>query len=807
MVQRAVSRFLPPAAKSFLAAGLVAVGAFAPAILHAQSSDPFAIDKDLTFKKAVEAEKDGPGLSVIEVDGHELARMVELKWIDGELAILAESAETAGLPLVAGSTGYLKLSELEIARFDFNRITQRLSVKNFRRGDGPNNVNVARRDFDPGQTAPLLAGIVDYSLTGTVSGGRTQVGAFVAPRVTFGNFNLGTAFTYRSDAGSDRPDIVRLDTTATMALPGKALVLRAGDVITSGSEVQRPLRVGGLQIGTDFALRPDIITNPLPQFEGQVAVPTSVDLIVNDRRFQASEIEAGDFRVHNIPVAAGRGEVSVVLRDELGRESVQTTQIYVAPEMLAKGITEWGATMGWVRRRFGTASNDYRDLVGTFFIRRGLSKSLSVGASGEVGLGVWNIGMQAQATLGHIAMAHGEVRYSKTSTGSGALFKLGIESMGSGISGRIEAIAPTPGYRDIAAQSGDGSVPRQLIGSVDFDLGQTTRFQLSATRLTRAAEPLLGRRSEKTTVIRASARHELRSTVSLSADVSYRRNRGRSEFVAGLNIAIRFGPRSSASAALRHSANEKIAGQLSYFRPDTEIGQTGYAAHAKLGASSRLSATAAYRAPFARVSADAEYVAGRLAARARAEGSLVLADNRLFARDRASEAYALVRTGNVGGVTVTHEHREVGTSDKSGRLLVTRVTPLVPMQFDVAPDKLPTVAVARSTYRRMQAARGGVVLVDMDIEAYRSVLLRVVDANGDPLPVGSSIVALPSGREYMVAFDGLVDFNGLSDDTEIAVAADLARECRTQLPGLDPDSFDMPELAVRCTASTIAVAD
>ena len=801
-------RSLLPAAKPLIAAGLVAAGALAvPAIAYAQADDPFAIDKGLTFSTAIEAEKQGPGLSVILVDGLEQKRMVELKWIDGELAILSESAETAGLPIAPGASGFIKLSDLEIANFAFDRVTQRLTVKKFRRGDGPNDVNVARRNYDPGERAPLLAGIIDYNLSATVSGGKTQVGAYVAPRVTYGNFNLGSAFAFRSDPGANASKMVRLDTTATLALPEKALVARAGDVITSGSDGQRAVRVGGIQIGTDYGLRPDIITNPLPQFAGQVAVPTSVDLIINDRRFQTSEIEAGDFRVHNIPMAAGRGEVAVVLRDELGRETVQTAQIYVAPDMLAKGHTEWGATMGWVRRRYGTISNDYRDLVGTFFVRRGLSKSLSVGVSGEVGNGVWNVGGQAQATIAHLAMVYGEVRYSHTSTASGTLFRGGVESMGRGVSARLEAVIPSAGYRDIAAQAGDGRVPRQLIGSVDFDLAQTTRFQLSATRVTRPAEPLRGRDRETTTVLRMAARHELSKRMTLTGDVSYRRNEGRGEIVAGLNLNVRFGPRSSATASVRHNRSEKIAGQFSYFRPDTEIGELGYAAHARLGKNERLAASVAYRAPFARFAADAEYAAGNLAARARVEGSLVIADNRVFARDRASDAYALVRTGNVGGVTVTHEHREVGKSDKGGRLLVTRVTPLVPMKFDVAPDKLPAEAVARSTFRRMQASRGGVVLVDMDIEAYRSVLMRVVDEAGEPLDVGSTIVSLPSGREYMVAFDGLVDFNGLSSDTAIALGADTGKGCQTALPTFDLDSFDMPELVARCTSRTIALKD
>ena len=803
-----MSRSLPIAARPLIAATLVAAGALAaPASLHAQSSDPFAIDKGLTFQRAVIAEQEGPGLSVIVIDGIEAKRMVELKWVDGELAILAESAVTAGLPVDTAASGYIKLSQIEIAKFEFDRVTQRLMVKNYRKGDGPNDVNVARRNYDGGDRAPLLAGIVDYSLTASHSGGKTQVGAFVSPRVTYGNFNLGGAFTYRSNPGEDRAKLVRLDTTAELAIPQKAMVVRAGDVITAGSDAQRNLRVGGIQIGTDYALRPDIITNPLPQFAGQVAVPTSVDLIVNDRRFDTAEIEAGDFRVHNIPMAAGRGEVSVVLRDELGRETVQTAQFYIAPDMLDKGLTEWGATMGWVRRRYGTISNDYRDLVGTFFVRRGLSKSLSVGVSGEVGNGVWNLGAQAQATIANLALVYGEVRYSHTSRESGTLFKGGIESSGRGISGRIEAVVPSKGYRDIAAQSGDGRVPTQLIGSVDFDLAKTTRLQLSATRLTRPADLDLARPSNTTTVLRAAARHELNNRMTLTGDVSYRKSAGRGEFIAGINLNVRFGPRTSGTAAIRHSRDEDIAGQFSYYRPDTEVGQFGYAAHAYAGRNERLAGTIAYRAPFARLSADAEYASGNVAMRARVDGALVIADNRVFARDRSSEAYALVRTGDVEGVTVTHEHREVGKSDKGGRLLVSRVTPLVPMQFDIAPDKLPAEAVARSTFRRMRASRGGVVLVDMDIEAYRSVLLRVVDEQGEPLPVGSKVVAMPSGREYMVAFDGLVDFNGLSKDESIALGADLGGDCRTQLPVFDLESFDMPEVAVRCTSRTIALKD
>jgi len=86
-------------------------------------------------------------------------------------------------------------------------------------------------------------------------------------------------------------------------------------------------------------------------------------------------------------------------------------------------------------------------------------------------------------------------------------------------------------------------------------------------------------------------------------------------------------------------------------------------------------------------------------------------------------------------------------------------------------------------------------------------LLRVIDEQGQPLPVGSKIVSMPSGREYMVAFDGLVDFNGLSDDKWIAPGPGMADDCRTALPKFDLESFEMPDLVARCTSSTIALRD
>lgn len=806
-VNPSMLRLPSTAAKGTLAAFWVAATlVFAPGNAAAQSSDPFAISKELTLEAARGADREGPGLSLALVDGRELSRMVELRWEGDELAIDVDSAEMAGLPVPGGAAGFVKLSALEIASWEFDRLTQRLMVKRYRKSDGPNDIDVARRNFDGGERSPLLAGLVDYSIFGSIADGKPQIVAQVAPRISYGNFSMGGAVSIAPSAGNDRGAVVRLDTTAVFGIPSKGLVIRAGDLITAGADGQRALRIGGFQVGTDFNLRPDLVINPLPEFAGSVAVPTSVDLLINDQRLLRSEIEAGDFRVHNIPLATGRGEVAVVFNDEFGREIVQSTRLYVSRDMLAKGLWEGAANVGWIRRRYGEVSNDYRDMVGTFFVRRGLSRSLSVGFSGEAGRGVWNVGAEAQATIANLAMAFGEVRYSNTSTKAGMLFRGGIESNGSGVSGRLEAIIPTVDYSDVASQTDDEPVARQYIASIDFDLGRASRLQISVARKDRVGESDQLYRDQRIDFARATLRHELRKGVSLSADVSYRRS-DRTALIARAGVAIRFGGRKSVHASVRHDG-DRTWGDVSLFRPDIESGDFGYAANASLSESPRFAATAAYRANFARFQGEAEYAGGDIAIRGSAQGTVIFVDNQFFARNQSSSSYALVRTGTVEDVAITHENRFAGKTGKNGRLLVANVPSLVPMQFDIDPDLLPPDAIARQTYKRVVVSRGAVALVDMDIEAYRSQLVQVSDQSGEALPIGTRLIAQPSGREYTVAFDGIFDFNALSVDDYLVIEGEMGQACRIELPeNMDPDSFEIPELVSICTHSTIARAD
>ena len=181
-------------------------------------------------------------------------------------------------------------------------------------------------------------------------------------------FRSGTTTTYRA---------TRLDFNYTVSLPDRLLRLRLGDFITSGADSQRAIRLGGIQFGSDFALRPDLITMPLPDFRGNAVVPTIADILVNDTSAISLPIGAGPFEIRNVPVQTGSGKVSLNLQNSLG-QSVRTTVAYYASNaLLAPGLHTFAVQAGVIRHQFGSQSNAYGQLAASGSYRWGVSPRLT----------------------------------------------------------------------------------------------------------------------------------------------------------------------------------------------------------------------------------------------------------------------------------------------------------------------------------------------------------------------------------------------------------------------------------------------
>ncbi len=793
------------AAKRFLALLAAILAALAGSSAALAQDDPFALPKGVTARSIVA--DDGPGLSEIYVDGRQKPRMVDLEWRGKTLLIDADAARAAGLPVEENVSGQITLDSLNIYEWKFDRLRQRLAITLLRHSDGKNLIDLSAAPANDGASTPLTALRIDYDLTASLAGHKGIVAGYVDTALVRGNFAAGTGIQVSTDGPNGKASAVRLDSNVQVAFPNKGIAATAGDFVSAGGQGQRALRLGGVQIASDFELRPDLVTNPLPSFSGQVAVPTGIDVISANQRLQLGEVEPGEFTVRNLPGAAGRGEVSVILRDSAGREVVQNTRFYVSRSLLAPGLSQFAANVGAVRRRYGTQSFDYGSIAASAFYRRGLSPYVTLEGSGEWTRGVGNIGARAEFIIAALAQASVETRLSSDSrVGSGKLVAVTLESAGPGFSARAGASIPSANYRDVAAKLGDPLPAKQFFAQFSFDLRKVTRMQLSVARQERRFDPRYPQQDRRTDVVDLSFRTRVRNKFEIFTSGAYRRTERGNSYSIFAGLSLQFGNGRSAYASANASHGQKTY-QAGYRKFDVEPGDIGYSVDASHGSGvHRVAGSAAVRRPFGRLELQAEEVNGNVGARLNARGTLLAAGGKVFARNQTGGSYALVRTtGEVDGVTILRENRSAGATSRGGVLLVENIPSNAPVSIDVDAKKLPIDALARATFRRISVPSRAVGLVEIDVVQFRPVMRRVVDSAGDPLPAGLPVVAEPSGERTMIGYDGLVEINAAERSGRLVVGRGADR-CEVDLRTAHvADEADGPPL--RCVAATIAGLD
>jgi outer membrane usher protein len=764
----------------------------------AGQADPFALPEGATAQAAANASV--PMLSEIFVDGKARPRMVTLSGNGQNMTIDADEARAAGLPVPQGASGAIRLASLKVYEWTFDPLRQRLSIKLFKTGENANVKDFVTRRAEGDESRPLLALRVDYDLTATLARGASSAGGLVSATAVYGNFGLNSSARLNSAPELRSPHLLRLDTTARLAVPAKGMSVSLGDFVSAGSQSQRAVRMGGLQIASDFELRPDLVTVPLPAFAGSVAVPTTVDVLAGDQRYQLGEIEPGEFTVRNVPTQPGRGEASVILRDALGREVVQTSKFYVTDALLAPRTTGYAVNAGFVRRRYGLVSNDYGQLAATAFVRRGLWSFLTLEGSGEWTHGVANGGVRGDFVLAKVALATAELRVSRDSlAGTGTLLNLALESVGPKLGGSIRATLPSANYRDVATRLGDEAPPRQYAAQAFYRFSGTSEFQVAYARQEFRTGGELIPRDPKSEVLNANFRARLSSRATFFAGGGIRRTSSNTAYSAAAGISLTLGARTNAGAYASYDTG-RVAGSATYTHDAIRDGEIGYRAAVNVTEDShRVAGGVTMRDRRFYIDGQIEQVDGRFAARANARGTLLVAGGTVYARNQTGGSYALVRTGRVGGIPITRENQLVGTTDKNGLLLVQNIPAQATIKIDVDADKLPADALVRETTKLIRVPRRAVALVEIDTVRFRPVLRRLVDAGGQPLPAGLPVRALPSGESGMLGFDGLVEINAGAVPTRLLVGRP-GQLCAVELSGVDLEAVEPLPLVCRTTA-------
>jgi outer membrane usher protein len=671
--------------------------------------------------------------------------------LDGTLLIKADDlpqlrlrTPPRGLTTVDGER-YLRMDAGIGASVDFDDATQSARITLPPDAFLPTRSSALSPDA-PQVTDAELGGFVNYDLFGEQVDGRTSLGSILDIGVFGSRGVLTNSLIGRQD--DDRRELLRLDSTWTLDLPGRLATLRVGDAISASGAWGRSARFGGVQFGTNFSTQPTLVTTPLLYAQGEAIVPSTVDVFVNGRRVASEEVPPGPFTIDRLPPITGAGQMQVVVTDALGRQQVISQPYYTGPTLLRAGLNEYSFEAGAIREDYALRSNAYGDLVMAGTFRRGITDRFTAevhaegqaGGAGAAGLDTaWQVGTLGILTLTAAVGGEDEI---------GWLGGTGFEHNGQWLSVFARTQYATRDFAQLGTSAQQDRPKQRSFGGLGFNLGHYGNLQFSYGRQTQWSSP-------KTETIGLSHSVTLGDFGYLGLVASHTTGDGSSTDLF-LNWTMPLGERRTAALSLQYSP-DVTAGEE--FEAVASM-QQSLPAGAGMGYYVALSSTEDVQLDYL-LQGDAGLLGVQYARRndadgwrANAGGGLAITGAGVMPSRRLDRSFAVVEVADFPDMTVYVENQPIGRTDGKGRVLLDSLRAYERNAISIDPKELPLDAsLATPAMTVTPAYRSGPV-VRFPVVRASAATLRLVLPDGTPVPAGASVTT--RNEQVPVALDGLV---------------------------------------------------
>ena len=609
-------------------------------------------------------------------------------------------------------------------------------------------------------TLPGVGGFGNYDFFYSASpekkrlDGQLEVGLFNAMGVGIGGF-LAT------DLGEQRR-LIRLDSTWTRDFPGEARTLVIGDAVGTNGIWGRAVRYGGIRYGTNFATTPGLVTMPLPSLRGESALPTTAELYIDGVLRQSTGLSPGPFRLDNLPVVSGQGEVQLVVRDLLGREQVITQAYYASSLLLRSGLTDDSYEVGAERSHFGTRSNDYGRLFAVAQFRKGFSDNVTGEARLELLRDQQTAGLGGAVALENVGVVTGAVALSHGPHGQGRLASIGFErQVRRYVSFGLRSQWTSEDFTQLGLESRQRAPLRVTSGNIGMAAAGYGSLGIGYAR-----QDYRDHLHKEV----ASASYGISIARSTSLIVSaFRSLAGDHAQSYSVTLSMGFGERSSASVAR--------TGQASASQSTVQVQQnlpggsgTGYRVLAGTDANGgRTEAGLFLQTRSGTYMVEAGRIARLNAYRASASGAVGVVDGRAFLSRRLSESFGVAHVPGFSNVAVYVNNQMVGSTDAEGYavlpvLLAYQANPVRIETEDLPFDaQIDAVSMDVIPFFRSGAA------VRFPVQPSHGALLTVVLENGTPMPLGSLARIVGRDGEFPVAQRGEVYVVGLGEKSRLSL--------------------------------------
>lgn len=636
-------------------------------------------------------------------------------------------------------------------------------------------------------------GLVNYAVSVTAPARGSMGYAATVEGRAFGPPGVfSTTWLFQDYGGPGRYDdgLRRLDTTFIHDDPARMRQFVLGDYVSGFQSWSRPVRGAGVSLRSDFGLRPEMITQPLPMLRGAPSVPSTVDLYIDGVK-QLSQPTRGPFQIQQPPVLNGYGQLSMVVTDALGRQSVQSFAFYGSNALLRPGLMAYALDAGWLRADYAGPRDRYTDPFAQATARLGISDGLTVEGRlaatkslGQAGAGV--VFKVAEVAVVSLAgdLTHGDA-------GTGGLWQATVEHR-TGPFSIYGSISKTFGdFRDLAAQAGDPLVNLRIIGGASLSLRELGNFNANYTRV----------RTDRTDagIVTMSYNRSIgpRATLNISGYLS---QFGLKSKGISAGILIPFGRRGTAGVQAGTGSHSQSYASAYVNQPAPLDGGLGWRLRAEGRGHDMSEVEGEVRLDSNVIDAALALEASQwgLSARGFATGSIVwLAGSSPRISSAVGQSFAIVQT-SAPGIAISQENRVIGRTGRDGSLFVPYVPSFSPSRIEIVPGALPFSLQAPQTQAVVRPPRKAGVMVSLPVEPNRSIYLRLVGPSGKPPAVGSGV--LVDGRQVaVVGYEGLVWIEDAAGITAITVA-DPDGHCTAVIPPSAPTG-DAEAKEVPCHAS------
>jgi outer membrane usher protein len=604
---------------------------------------------------------------------------------------------------------------------------------------------------------PPWGGFLNYDfVTANGNGVTTLSGLFEAS--LFGPAGAGVMSLLERHENRQTQSI-RLDTTWTTDYPVDARSFRFGDSITGASAWWGgALRFGGIQWSSNFATRPGLITMPLPSIAGEAAVPSTLDVYVNDSLRSRNDVPGGIFRIDDVPVITGEGDIRLVVRDLLGREQVISESYYASPSLLRAGLQNYSFEAGVVRENYGITSNSYGQplIVGTD--RWGVTNWLTAEIHSEILRDQQTLGVAGALLLSKFCVLSASAAGSHSEQGQGHLVNLGIERTARWLSFGANVEYASSQFTRLGLLQNE-AIPR--LKSQVFaiaGLGRAGSLSISQTR-----EDYRDGHAIRILSARDSINIGRLGYVTLSVLRSVANTR---DTMIALSLTHSVNARTIASATTTSDAGG--TGTELDLQQSLPAGRgIGYRVIADTGETRAADATLDLQGDVGTYEIEARRQSGATLTQASASGGIAILADHVFASRRIDNSFAVAQVGSEPDVRLYRENQLVGQTDAHGYLLVPGLRAYEDNVIRVEQADLPLdVTVDDMQVQAVPYFRSGVIL-RFPVARPRGALLLVQLENGEPLPTGALVQVSGQEEEFPSGLRGEVYVTGLGDSNQL----------------------------------------